>query len=150
MVVVTVVGGHLRQVTVSVRNFAQAPAKEVALDFAAPVEAPDGTVISELPYLKKGLPFLEPHHRIDQRWGCVPELSKLLKEKGLEDGIKVSIRYKDLAGESYESVWTLDPLLFKGSGIENSKGMNGLVNAAERTREVVSKQDGYNKTDSSG
>lgn len=55
----------------------------------------------------------------------------MLREKGLEDGIKVTTRYKDLAGEDYETEWTLNPLLFVDSGIENSKGMNDLVGAVK-------------------
>ncbi len=148
MVVVTADYDHLPEVNIAVRNFAQAPAKEVCFEFSAPVEAPDGTVISELPYLKKGLPFLEPQHRIDRRRGTMPELATLLREKGINDGIKVSISYKDLAGESYGSEWTLDPLLFEGSGIENSEGMNDLVNAVERIPEAVAGRDGYRKTNS--
>ncbi len=149
MVVVTADYGHLPQVNISVRNFAQAPAKEVSFDFSAPVEAPDGTIISELRYFKKGLPFLEPQHRIDRRWGSLPELAKLLRERELEDGIQVTTSYKDLAGESYENEWTLDPLLFEGSAIENSKGMNDLVNAVECIPDAVAGRDGHHKTQSS-
>ncbi len=38
----------------------------------------------------------------------------LLREEGLEKGIKVTIRYKDLGGGSYATEWMLYPLLFVG------------------------------------
>jgi hypothetical protein len=48
----------------------------------------------------------------------------------------------DLAGERYESEWTLNPLLFEGAGIENSEGMNDLVNAAEGIRKESTGRNG--------
>lgn len=60
LVVVAADYDNLREVNVVVRNFARAPAKGVSFEFSAPVEDPDGTILSELPYLKEGLPFLEP------------------------------------------------------------------------------------------
>ena len=64
-----------------------------------------------------------------------------MRERGPEEGIKVTTRYKDLAGESYATEWTLNPLLFLGSGTETTRGMNDLVGAvdklhAERSPEV--------------
>ena len=44
----------------------------------------------------------------------------------------MTTRYKDLAGESYESEWKLDPLLFEGGQVENHRGMNDLVEAVEK------------------
>ena len=141
-VVVAVDHTHLPRVSVVVRNATEAPAMDVSFEFSAPVESPDGTVISELPYLRKGLPFMEPQGKVSRFWGRIPELAPLLREKGLGDGIRVTTRYKDLAGESYESAWTLDPLLFEDSGIENSKGMNDLVNAVERLPERTEHPNG--------
>jgi hypothetical protein len=119
-VVVSVDYSHLPEVNVVVHNFTDAPAKD-----------PHGLVISDLPYLERGLPFLEPGGRISRPWGRLPDLAPMLKEKGLEGGIRVTTRYKDLAEESYETEWTLDPLLFEGSGIQNSLGMDDLVAAVE-------------------
>lgn len=65
-------------------------------------------------------------------------------------GITVITRYKDLAGKSYESEWTLDPFAFKDSGIENSKSMNDLVGAEIEIPEAIAQRDGYrHKTESS-
>ena len=62
-------------------------------------------------------------------------LVPLLKEKGLENGISVTTSYKDLAGESYQTEWKLHPLLYEGARIQDSKGMNDLVNAVEKISE---------------
>ena len=86
MVVVNADYSHLPRVSVVVRNFAKAPAKEISFDFSVPLEDSSGFVISDLPYLKKGLPFLEPKGEISRYWDSLPDLASLLREKGLEDG----------------------------------------------------------------
>lgn len=142
-VVVAADYGHLPQVIVVVRNFTKAPAKEVAFEFSAPIESPEGTVISDLPYFKRGLPFLEPEGEVGRPWGHLPELASMLRDKGLEDGIQVKTSYKDLAGESYETEWTLNPLLFDGCGLENSRDMNDLVDAVRRISGDDAARDGH-------
>lgn len=142
LVVVVASYDHLPDVDLVVRNFTQAPAKDVSFEFSEPVEGPDATILSELPYLKEGLPFLEPGASIRRPWGRMPDLAPLLRKKGLEAGIGVTTRYKDLAGERYESEWTLNPLLFEGARIENTKGMNDLVNAVEVIRKEATGRNG--------
>ena len=136
-VVVTADYSHLPEIYVVVRNFAQAPAKDVTFKFSAPIEDSAGRVISDFPYFQRGLHFLEPDGWIGCYWDLSSSLTPLLREKGLEDGIRVTTRYKDLAGESYESEWTIDPLLFEGARIEQSKGMNDLVCAVQRISEGI-------------
>ena len=131
-VVVTADYSHLPDVNVVVRNFTKAPAKDVTFHFSAPIQNQKGTVLSDLPFFEKGLPFLEPEGEIRCYWGSMPSLVPLLEEKELEEGIKVTTRYKDLAEESYESQWTLNPLLFKNAPMEASRGMNDLVKAVEK------------------
>lgn len=67
----------------------------------------------------------------------MPDLAPVLRKRGLEDGIKVTTSYKDLAGRSYESAWTLDPLLFEVGRIQTQKGMNDLVAAVEEIPPAV-------------
>ena len=62
----------------------------------------------------------------------MPNLAPALRRNGLEDGIRVTTKYKDLAGESYESEWTINPLLVEVGRIETRKGMNDLVAAVEK------------------
>ena len=142
MVVVAADYGHLPEVRVVVHNFTKAPAKEVTFEFSEPVESQGGAVLSELPYFEKGLPFLEPEGEVSCYWGSMPALLSLLNEKGLEDGIRVTTTYKDLAGESYESEWTLNPLLFDGAPMEASRGIDDLVKAVEKIPEEPSRLDG--------
>jgi hypothetical protein len=144
-VVLTADYSHLPAVYVVVRNFTKAPAKDVSFDFSAPVESPSGLVLSELPYFEKGLPFLEPEGQLSCYWGSLPSLVSLLRERGLDHGVNVTTKYKDLAGESYESEWTLNPLLFENTPIESSRGMNDLVKAVEKIPRDLVEGDGYRR-----
>ena len=136
-VVVTADHSHLPKIYVVVRNFTKAPAKDITFDFSVPVENSEGLVLSELPFFKEGLPFLAPEGTITCYWDSMPSLAPLLKEKGLEDRISVTTRYKDLAEEPYETEWKIHPLLYEGAPIEDSKDMNDLVNAAEKIRDYA-------------
>ena len=129
MLIVTADYTHLPRVDLVVQNFISAPAKEISFNFSSPIADSSGFVLSDLPFFKEGLPFLEPEAQITHYWDHLPNLVPILKEKGLEDGIKVSTSYKDLAGESYETEWTIHPLLFEGDyRVQRLEGMNDLVN----------------------
>ncbi len=131
-VVVAVDHSHLPKVGLVVGNPSPAPAKDISFGFSAPIQSSDGCVLSDLPFFRKGLPYLEPQGRIQFHWDHLPSLAPLLIEKGLEDGVRVTVRYKDLAEERYESAWDLNPLLLEGGRIEDREGMNDLVDAVER------------------
>ena len=78
------------------------------------------------------MPFLKPEAQITHHWDYLPNLIPMLKEQGLEDGIKVTTSYKDLAGESYETEWTIHPLPFEGDyRVQRSEDMNDLVNVVK-------------------
>ena len=129
----------------------QGPAKEITFDFSAPVEDASGFVLSDLRFFKEGLPFLEPEAQITHHWDYLPNLIPMLKERGLEDGIKVTTKYKDLADESYETEWTLHPLLLESDHrIERSKDMNDLVNVAEEISGAGVGRDGRQKAANGG
>ena len=123
---------HLPDVNIMVRNFNSAPAKEISFEFSAPIEDSNGFTISDLPFFEKGLDFLEPNGEISLFWDSMPNLAPVLRRNGLEEGIRVATKYKDLAGESYESEWTINPLLFEAGRIQTRKGMNDLVAAVEK------------------
>ena len=132
MIVVNADYTHLPRVDLVVQNFTSAPAKEISFNFSAPIADSSGFVLSDLPFFKEGLPFLEPEAQITHYWDHLSNLVPMFKEKGLEDGIKVNTSYKDLAGESYETEWTIHPLLFEGDHrIQRSEGMNDLVNVVK-------------------
>ena len=136
-VVVSASYARLPDVDIMVRNFNSAPAKEISFEFSAPIEDSNGFAISDLPFFEKGLDFLEPNGEISLFWDSLPNLAPVLRRNGLEDGIKVTTRYKDLAGESYESEWTINPLLFEVGRIETRKGINDLVVAVEKIPTAV-------------
>jgi hypothetical protein len=92
---------RLPEVDIVVRNVKGGDAKDISFEFSAPVESSDGTVISDLTYFKEGMDFLAPDGEISCYWDHLDRLLPFLRERGLEGGIKVTTRYKDLAGESY-------------------------------------------------
>lgn len=130
------------EVYIVVQNFTDAPAREISFELSAPVESSGGFVVSGLPYFKEGMPFLAPRGRVSCFWDRVPDLLPALKKRGLEDGIAVTTRYKDLAGESYRTEWRINPLLFEGIRGAGSKGMSDLVNAVEGISEAATERDG--------
>jgi len=151
LVVVNADYSHLPTVSLVVQNFTKAPAKEITFDFSAPIEDSSGYVLSDLRFFKEGLPFLEPEAQIAHHWDCLLNLITMLKERVLEDGIKVTTRYKDLADESYETEWTLHPLLLESDHrIERPKDMNDLVNVAEEISGAGAGRDGRQKAANGG
>lgn len=141
-VVIALDRSHLPDIGLVVRNVTDAPAKEVSFDFSVPVESPDGFVLSDLPFFRKGLPFLDSGESIACSWGSLRSLVPMLKEKGLENGVSVTVKYKDLAEESFEAEWTINPLLFDAPRIQSYKGMNALVDAVERISGDAAERDG--------
>ena len=123
--------GDLPQVDLSVRNISQGAAKDITFEFSAPVQSSDGTVISELAYFKDGLDFLVPGGHVSCYWDHLDSLLPLLKEQGLEGGISVTTKYKDLAGESYETTWNLKPTIFEDDRYIQNKGIQDVARSLE-------------------
>jgi hypothetical protein len=71
-------------------------------------------VLSDLRYLKEGIPFLGPGEKIRCLWDHIDRLATYLDEKGLHDGLVVKVYYKDLTGEAYTTEWRINPLLYEG------------------------------------
>ena len=93
----------LPEIDVAIRNVSQGAARDVTFEFSAPVENSSGFVISELPYFRDGLDFLPPHGEINCYWDNLDSLIPLLEERGLQGGIHVLVRYKDLSASSLRS-----------------------------------------------
>ena len=129
---------RLPDVDISIRNISEGAAKDISFEFSSPVERSDGTVISNLAYFTDGMSFLAPGKEITCHWDHLETLLPSLKEKGLEHGIKVTTRYKDLAGESYETEWNLNPNIYRDGNYIHRKGIGDLVDA---TREISAKMD---------
>lgn len=123
--------GDLPQVDISVRNISEGAAMDTTFEFSAPVESSDGTVISDLAYFKDGLDFLAPGRHVTCYWDQLENLLPLLEEKGLERGILVTTRYKDLAGESYQTAWNLKPTIYRDGRYVQNKGIHDVARALE-------------------
>jgi hypothetical protein len=103
------------KVDLTVRNITGGVAKDITFDFSSPIEDSRGFVLSELPYFREGMNFLGPGEEIACTWDDLEPLIASLKNKGLNKGITVTVSYKDLAGEYYETAWQINPLLYEGN-----------------------------------
>ncbi len=131
--------GSLPEVNIVVRNVQGGPAKDIRFEFSSPIEASDGTVISDLPYFKDGLSFLAPGGEIYCHWDHLDRLLPLLRKKGLEGGIMVTTHYKDLSGESYSTNWNLNPFIYAHGRYVQHRGMDDLVSTVAELKEAVEK-----------
>jgi hypothetical protein len=106
---------RLPMVDLVVRNFGAGVAKDITFAFSDPIEDSTGFILSELPYLQEGMSFLGPGEEIACAWDTLDNLASSLREKGLRQGILVKVRYEDLAGESYETEWRINPLIYENN-----------------------------------
>jgi hypothetical protein len=122
----------LPELDVAIRNGSEGAARDIVFEFSEPIESSNGFVVSELPYFKYGLDFLPPNGEITCYWDELDSLLPFLESKELRSGIHVTVRYKDLTGDSYQSQWRLNPFLYKDTRLVRRKGMGDLVKAVER------------------
>ncbi len=121
-VLVTAEYSHGSPVEVVISNIGRGAAENITFEFSAPMESSvsfrrDSEVVplSELPHFRNGLNYLAPRAEIATVWDSHANLVPLLREMDLQDGITVISRYESLTGESYETVWTINPLLMPGN-----------------------------------
>jgi hypothetical protein len=114
-----------------VRNIGHGMAKNITFEFSAPIETTSGEDITELPYFKHGINFMAPQTDIASVWDSYQNVVQNLRAKGLMEGITITSRYEDRNGESYETRWTINPLLLQGSGYSEYKGYEDEVQALE-------------------
>ena len=125
-----------------VRNIGHGMAKNITFEFSAPIETTSGQDITELPYFKNGLNFMAPQTDIAAVWDSYQNVVQNLRDKGLTEGITITSKYEGRNGESYETEWTINPLLLEGSGYSDYKGYEDQVQALEdqaRALEKISK-----------
>jgi hypothetical protein len=122
----------LPELDVAIRNVSEGAARDIAFEFSAPIESSNGFVVSDLPYFKYGLDFLPPQGEITCYWDELDSLLPYLESKNLQNGIHVTVRYRDLSGAQYQSQWRLNPFLYKDTRLVRRKGIGDLVNAVER------------------
>ena len=122
----------LPELDVAIRNVSEGEARDIEFQFSAAIESSNGFVVSDLPYFKYGLDFLPPQGEITCYWDELDSLLPYLESKNLQNGIHVTVRYRDLSGARYQSQWRLNPFLYKDNRLVRRKGMGDLVNAVER------------------
>ena len=122
----------LPELDVAMRNVSEGAARDIEFEFSVPIKSSNGFVVSDLPYFKYGLDFLPPHGEITCYWDELDSLLPFLESKDLRNGLHVTVRYKDLTGDSYQSQWRLNPFLYKDTRLVRRKGMGDLVNTVER------------------
>jgi len=98
-----------------VKNVSGGIAKDINFDFSAPLEDSSGFVISDLPYFREGMHFLGPSEEVACFWDDLDPLVASLRQKELNKGISVTVSYKDLVEQSYETDWQINPLLYEGN-----------------------------------
>jgi hypothetical protein len=122
-----------------VRNIGHGMAKNITFEFSAPIQTTSGADITELPYFKHGVNFMAPKTDIAAVWDSYQNVVQNLRDKGLTEGITITARYEDRNGESYETEWTINPLLLEGSGYSEYKGYEDEVQALEDQARALEK-----------
>ena len=122
-----------------VRNIGHGMAKNITFEFSAPIETTSGQDITELPYFKNGLNFMAPQTDIAAVWDSYQNVEQTLRDNGLTEGITITSKYEDRNGESYETEWTINPLLLEGSGYSDYKGYEDQVQALEDQARALEK-----------
>jgi hypothetical protein len=122
-----------------VRNIGHGMAKNITFEFSEPLHTTSGQDITELPYFKHGINFMAPQTDIASVWDSYQNVVQNLKDKGLTEGITITSRYEDRNGESYETAWTINPLLLEGSGYSDYKGYEDEVQALEDQARALEK-----------
>jgi hypothetical protein len=138
MVIVDDNYNNLPEIDIVIRNMVGGPAKDITFEFPAPIESSSGYCISDLPIFKNGLAFLSPNTEIGVYWDHLDSLLPHLREKGLEEGISVTTRYKDLAGYSYETQWHLNPFIYEHRRYIQHRCIGDLVDVVEKAVEKLS------------
>lgn len=134
-------------VDIVVRNTGGGPAKDIRFGFSAPVESSTGFVVSKLRYFEEGMDFLGAGREIRSFWDNFNDLVTTLRDKGLEDGITVSVSYRDLNGVAYQDMWVFNPLLYEGDrSVSGYRGMDDLVGALEKISDDLKEIKGYLRT----
>jgi hypothetical protein len=122
-----------------VRNIGHGVAKNITFRFSAPLESTSGYDITELPYFQHGINFMAPKTDLPAVWDSYANVVKNLREKGLTNGITITSYYEDRQGESYETAWTINPLLLEGSGYSDYKGYEDEVQALQDQARALEK-----------
>jgi hypothetical protein len=104
-----------RTIELVVENVGGGPAKDIGFEFSRPIEASDGTVLSDLPVFTVGPTSLSPGASITCFWDDFDDLMEHLRRQGLEGvDFAVTVRYSDLTGSCYADPWDIQPAIYRG------------------------------------
>ena len=123
-----------------VRNIGHGMAKNITFDFSAPLQTTSGADITELPYFRHGINFMAPQTDLATVWDSYRNVVQNLRDNGLTEGITITAKYEGRNGESYETTWTINPLLLEGSGYSEYKGFEDQVQALEDQARTLEEQ----------
>ena len=121
-----------------VRNIGRGAAKDISFEFSAPIEIPEAAnnpivvPINKQSYFKRGMDYLAPGAEISTFWGSMPTLAPFLREKGLQEGVKIISRYRSLTGEPHTTEWIVNPLLMANRVSTREVGIKQLVEAVNQ------------------
>jgi hypothetical protein len=122
-----------------VRNIGHGVARNITFAFSAPLQSTSGHDVTELPYFKHGINFMAPQTDLPAVWDSYQNVVENLRAKGITDGITITSYYEDRNGESYETEWTINPLLLEGSGYSDYKGYEDEVQALQDQARALEK-----------
>jgi len=105
---------NLPMVELVVRHVSGGAARDITFEISETIKDTSGFVLSDLRYLREGIPFLGPGEKIRCLWDRLDHLVTYFDERGLNEGIAVKVNYKDLTGEAYATEWRINPLLYEG------------------------------------
>jgi hypothetical protein len=122
-----------------VRNIGHGMAKNITFEFSAPLQTTSGRDITDLPYFKHGINFMAPQTDLPTVWDSYQNVVQNLRDKGLTEGITITAKYEGRNGDSYETEWTINPLLLEGSGYSDYKGYEDEVQALQDQARAMEK-----------
>jgi hypothetical protein len=82
---------------------------------------------------------MAPQTDLPAVWDSYQNVVQNLRDRGLTQGITITSKYEDRNGESYETEWTINPLLLEGSGYSEYKGYEDEVQALEDQARALEK-----------
>jgi hypothetical protein len=114
-------------------------AKNITFEFSAPIETTSGADITEMPYFKHGINFMAPQTDLPTVWDSYQNVVQNLRDRGLTQGVTITSKYEGRNGDSYETEWTINPLLLVGSGYSDYKAYEDEVQALEDQARALEK-----------
>ncbi len=115
------------EIDLVVRNVGGGPAKNISFEFSSNIKSSTGFVLTDLFYLRDGMDFLGPAGEIRCLWDDMASIEDVMREEGLNDGIRVYTHYEGMNGDTYHESYGINPLLYQGIRNATRRDMDDLV-----------------------